>query len=183
VGPDRDGIFKSTDNGSTWQPVNSGLTSLEISSLAINPANPQIISAGTFNRGIFRSENGGQTWVRTPLGNDVVWCLAASGAHPQVVYAGTDGGVFGSADAGATWSSTALGVKTYSLVIPAQANDLVVAGTSGSGVFVTTNGGSNWTSLNDGLGDRVVQALAIDTASCVALYAGTNDGVWKWSLR
>ncbi len=183
VGTDRDGVFKSMDGGDSWQAVNTGLTSLEISSLAINPGNPQIISAGTFNKGIYRSTNGGQSWVRTPLGNDVVWCLAASAVHPQVVYAGTDGGVYISTDYGVTWSGTSLGAKTYSLALPSRTSDLVVAGTSGSGVFVTTNGGVSWAPLNDGLGDRVVQALAIDTAGCAALYAGTNDGIWEWSLR
>jgi hypothetical protein len=37
--------------------------------------------------------------------------------------------------------------------------------------------------MNDGLEDRVVQALGIDPRGCQALYAGTNDGIWEWSLR
>ena len=31
---------------------------------------------------LYWTTDGGQTWARTPLGNDVVWCLAASPAHP-----------------------------------------------------------------------------------------------------
>lgn len=182
AGTNTQGVFKSTDGGDSWTPVNVGLGSLEISSLAIGSSNSELVWAGTFDKGIYRSTDGGQTWAGTPIGNDVVWCVSAT-ADPDLLYAGTDGGVFRSENGGLTWLSTGLGVKTYSLVVPAQDTSFVVAGTSGSGVFLTENGGQTWQSFNQGLENRVVQALTIDWTGCEMLYAGTDDDVWEWHLR
>ncbi len=182
VGIDTQGVYKSIDGGASWHSSNSGLGSLLVSSLAINPADSQVVLAGTFDRGIYRSTNGGQSWVPVAVGNDIVWCLAFSSANPQVVYAGTDGGVFRSTDRGQTWTATILGNKTYSLTIHPSDSLFVMAGTSGSGVFMTLNGGMSWKPINEGLENRVVQALTIDLGGCHLLYAGTNDGVWEWKI-
>ena len=48
-----DGVFKSTDAGATWTAVNSGLTTTHVSSLAIDPQNPNRLYAGTLGGGVF----------------------------------------------------------------------------------------------------------------------------------
>ena len=50
-------IFKTTDGGATWAAANSGLTAGRIFSLAIDPATPAKIYAGT-PLGVFRSTDG-----------------------------------------------------------------------------------------------------------------------------
>lgn len=182
AGTNTEGVYRSQNGGIDWHKANEGLTSLEISSLAIHPQDPQWLLAGTFDQGIFRSDNGGATWVRCPIGNDIIWCIAISASHPDVVYAGTDGGVFRSDNAGLGWMATTLGIKTYSLAINPRNPLHVFAGTSGSGVYATNLGGLGWSAMSEGLTSRVIQSLALDTDACNALYAGTNDGIWQWSL-
>jgi hypothetical protein len=43
----------------SWKPVNVGLTSTHIGSLAIDPTNTQVLYAGTEDAGVFKTTNGG----------------------------------------------------------------------------------------------------------------------------
>lgn len=71
------GVFTSEDGGDTWFPSNEGITTrvgasgdaIPVFSLTIDPHDPDIIWVGTqFTRGIFRSDDGGRTWVEKDNG-------------------------------------------------------------------------------------------------------------------
>ena len=47
VGAQFDGVFKSTDGAETWTPINLGLDGAEVFGLAIDPASPNVLYAGT----------------------------------------------------------------------------------------------------------------------------------------
>ena len=49
-------MFKSTDSGSTWGAVNTGLTNTSVSALAIDRATPTTLYAGTSGGGVFDIE-------------------------------------------------------------------------------------------------------------------------------
>ena len=136
------GVFVSTDNGSSWTQSNTGLTNLNVLSLAISGVN---IFAGTDQGGVFLSTNSGGSWtkVNTGLTDSVVNALAINGNN---IYAGTkNNGVFVSSNNGTSW--VALGQTgmtnhyVYSLAITGSA---IIAGT-GNGVCVSTDNGTNWT--------------------------------------
>ena len=57
------GVFKSTDGGATWSAANDGLPmNAQVQTLAIDPATPRTLYAGTADGSVFRSTNGGATW-------------------------------------------------------------------------------------------------------------------------
>lgn len=66
----RDGLFKSTDAGDTWKPVGQGLKNLAAvavnpkSSVVADPNRPREVYAATVDGIIFKSTDGGMTWVR-----------------------------------------------------------------------------------------------------------------------
>src|SRR5712691_10763569 len=61
-----DGVSKSTDGGATWISVNTGLNNyVNVSVLAIDPSNSEVIYAGT--DGVFKSSDGGGSW--SAIGN------------------------------------------------------------------------------------------------------------------
>ena len=62
AGTDYAGVFKSTNGGGTWNPINSGLSDGYVNALAIDPGNSNIVYAGTLLGGVFKSTNGGDTW-------------------------------------------------------------------------------------------------------------------------
>jgi hypothetical protein len=112
------GVWKSTDGGTSWTPLNDLMTNLAVCSLTMDPNNPNILYAGTgegyFNgdgvrgNGIFKSTNGGANW--TQLANTsnsnffFVYKIVVSKGNSQRVYAGTRTGVWRSLDGGTNWT-------------------------------------------------------------------------------
>jgi photosystem II stability/assembly factor-like uncharacterized protein len=133
-----DGIYRSTDAGRTWAHL--GLRDgQQIPALAVDPTNPNRLFAAVLGhpygpnpeRGIYRSEDGGQNWTKVLFkdentgGSDV----AIDPKNPQVVYASlwsermgpwedantydtTNGGLFKSADGGTTWKQLTNGLPS-----------------------------------------------------------------------
>jgi photosystem II stability/assembly factor-like uncharacterized protein len=91
------GICKSTNGGSSWTAVNTGLTSTIVYSLALDPTNSQVVYAGTHG-GLCKSTNGGSSWTAVNTGLTSTYnvsSLAIDPTNSRVVYSGTNGsGVF-----------------------------------------------------------------------------------------
>lgn len=112
------GVWKTTDGGASWVPLNDLLPSLAIGSLAMDPTNPNVIYAGTGEgfgngdsvrgAGIFKTTDGGVTWAQLAATNTpdfhYVNDLAVSKNGSHAVYAATRTGVWRSLDGGASWS-------------------------------------------------------------------------------
>jgi hypothetical protein len=103
------GIFRSSDNGLSWQPMNHGLGAAWISALALGPTGSMYVA--TQGAGVFRSVDGGVTWkcvlslgkttegytVSTASGGEI---LASVGVCCPVLGVS----VFRSRDGGNTWA-------------------------------------------------------------------------------
>ncbi|MBI4464983.1 MAG: hypothetical protein HY647_09790 [Acidobacteria bacterium] len=160
------GILKTTDGGASWTTVNTGLpkgvvqtpnisssgTRLSplaptdpVQALAIDPANPATVYAGT-PRGVFKSTNGGHNWSNAGLTTQSVYTFIISPANPSTIYAGTqDGGVFKSTDGGQNWSSSGFPTApVQALAIDPNNPSTLYAATFGGGVFKSTDGGQSW---------------------------------------
>src|SRR5262249_28464531 len=126
------GIWRTTNGGASWAPVDDFMANLAVSTIVRDPQNPQIVYAGTgegfFNigavqgYGIFKSAHGGATWAPiagTAPSNDpnsLTWPfyyvnrIAIQPTNSSVILAATDGqycnrgGLLRSTDGGATWS-------------------------------------------------------------------------------
>lgn len=70
AGTNGEEAFKSTNGGATWSAINSGLTSLVVQTLVIDPYTLTIVNAGT-SSGVFKSSDGGTTWTGTLTNTDV----------------------------------------------------------------------------------------------------------------
>lgn len=85
------GVFRFTNNGTSWTQVNNGLTTTNVQSLAVSGTN---FFAGTEGGGVFRSTNNGTSWTRfnTGLKNTNVFSFAV---NDKYLFAGTRlGGVW-----------------------------------------------------------------------------------------
>lgn len=104
------GIWKTIDGGQNWSPLTDSLPVLAMTSLAMDPSNPQTLYAGSGEQlpgaGIFKTTDGGQTWVQLgqTAGFAYVWSLAISPTRPSDLYAATDSGLWASSDGGQTWN-------------------------------------------------------------------------------
>src|SRR5436190_431303 len=87
-------IFKSTDEGATWNEVSM---SSAISSLVIDPRDPQVsgtLYAGT-ESGVYRSTNAGLSWAAFggPLAGTWITSLSV-GDSPRRLHAATANGIY-----------------------------------------------------------------------------------------
>src|SRR5215470_16414625 len=57
------GLFRSADGADNWSRVESSLDGLQIWSLLLLPADPDVILVGTCPSRLFRSGDGGRTWT------------------------------------------------------------------------------------------------------------------------
>jgi photosystem II stability/assembly factor-like uncharacterized protein len=118
------GVWKTTDAGRTWATATDELANIAFNSLAMNPANPEVIYGGTGEgyfredvrgtglplrgAGIFVTTDAGATWSRLPSteAEDFYWVndLVISRLDPRRIYAATRTGVWRSTDEGLTWT-------------------------------------------------------------------------------
>jgi photosystem II stability/assembly factor-like uncharacterized protein len=101
------GLFEAVEEGSAYRVSALGLAGSKAVTPLVDRADPRRLYAGTGTRGVFRSEDAGQTWeeINDGIIYKSVWSLAQ---HPQTgeLYAGTEpSSVFKSADSGDTWQS------------------------------------------------------------------------------
>lgn len=170
--------FPMAAGDNVW--TTKGPTGEKIQALAIDPAQPATLYAGTYGGGVFKSTDSGGTWaaVNAGLTNLYVFALAINPASSATLYAGTHGaGVFKSTDSGGTWAATNTGLTNLSvgaLAIDPAAPATLYAGEFDGGVFKSSDSGGTWTAVNTGLRSPYVEALAIDPAAPATLYAGTN---------
>ncbi len=113
------GLLKSTNGGQSWTLLGANqFKGLVIAAIVIHPTSPNTLWVATnlMNqdagpafpvRGVFRSNDGGQTWSPQLTCDRCagVSDLVMNSANPQVLYAGGAGfGVFKTTDGGANWA-------------------------------------------------------------------------------
>lgn len=185
TGTDGAGVLKSVNNGITWTGSSSGISNLQVYSLAHSGTT---MIAGTYGGGVFKSVDSGATWtaISTGITNLAINAVAISGNTVLAGTSATNGGIFVSTNGGSSWtlSNTGLPANVYVLAITIDGSNIYLG--TGDGVFVSTNNGSSWTALNTGLTDLYVNSIAANGST---LYAGTGSGVFKslnggtnWSL-
>jgi photosystem II stability/assembly factor-like uncharacterized protein len=121
VGTEDDGIFRSTDQGITWEQLRNGLHHSTFYSLIIDPMNNAVIYGGGFETGVYKSVDGGNSWQRYTRGltNVNVPAIAVHPVDTDIVFAGTNGGgLFRSNDGGRIWEHIALeSAEIYTIIV------------------------------------------------------------------
>ena len=160
--------------------------------LAIDPVSPTMIYAGTAGRGVFKSTDGGASWLQsnTGMGDVSIRAVAINPLTSSLVYAGP--GFYRSSDGGAHWVSAQSGLTNTGVnaivVNPITPTTLFVG--TGGGVFKSGDGGASWTPKNAGLVGLDIAAVTRDTSGSTdnwyvttgsSLYVSTN-GVESWTL-
>jgi photosystem II stability/assembly factor-like uncharacterized protein len=170
------GVFKSGDGGASWSTANTGLTSVQVSALAVHPVEPATLYAATaLGGGLFKSTDGGASWSLLPTGVTAISSVAVHPVTPDTIYAGGDSGILKSTDGGAGWTPLG-GPSVRALAVHPSNPDLVYKGTWYNGVFKSTDGGANWTPVNTGLSNPNLLSLTLDRSAPDTLYAGTDGG-------
>jgi photosystem II stability/assembly factor-like uncharacterized protein len=184
------GVWKSTDGGTTWREASdTHIADQNVTALAVDPGQDEVVYAGTKNAGIFKSLNGGSTWELMSDGLRVldIRALAIDPRSPQTLYVGAEnGGIHKSADGSASWAAASSGMDPEAairdIVIDPTNPQVLYAADLRTGVYRSQDGAKTWVKINDGLRTRAVKALAI-SADGKVLYAATEgEGVYRLDL-
>jgi len=123
VGTRNGGVWKTANNGTTFEPIFDSQEALSIGDVAVAPSDENIIWVGTGEAycarssssgdGIYKSIDGGKTWKHCGLRDSHhIARIVVHPMNPDIVYAAVMGhlfsaneerGVFKTADGGATW--------------------------------------------------------------------------------
>jgi hypothetical protein len=137
------GVYKSTDYGNSWYPVNNGLSNLYVIDLLVVGND---IYAATYS-GIFKSSNNGSSWVaaNNGLNNTIASSLISNGTS---IFAGTNGGVYVSNNSGNTWTNINNGLAdTIITKIHIDDNNRILIGTLNGNIFASSNNGNSWNQI------------------------------------
>lgn len=182
------GVWKTENSGTTWNPIFDSQKSYSIGCITMDPQNNNVLWVGTgenvggrhvgYGDGIYKSENGGQTWSKKGLNNsehiskiiihpnnsDVLWVASQGPLWSK----GGDRGVYKTVDGGKTWQRK-LGddkwIGATDLLIDSRNPDVLYAATwqrhrtvagymgggPGTAIYKSTDGGENWQKLTKGL--------------------------------
>ncbi|HIE50841.1 MAG TPA: hypothetical protein EYP85_03705, partial [Armatimonadetes bacterium] len=185
------GLYKTTDAGAHWQFVALDLS--QPSAIAVNPRHPATVYLRDWEKGVYRSEDGGLTWQPAKRGlptsdhNFSPAPLALDPRDPVALYTGYLGGLFKSEDGGKSWRCVF--PKTFVKAIAiAPTNSAVYVANSAHlwpgwwdeaapppGVYRSTDGGATWVPLSrEGLMNFEMEALALDPFVPGRLYVGAG---------
>jgi len=154
------GLFKSTDGGSTWQPLTNGLPKdLSQIYLAIAPSNSQRLYAtlaeASGKLSVYRSDDAGASWAQITtdprpagrIGGGDLSIPKVDPTNPDLVYV-VSTVTMRSTDGGKTWSGFrgAPGGDDYQNIWINPNNGNIILIVSDQGAIVTVNRGASWSS-------------------------------------
>jgi photosystem II stability/assembly factor-like uncharacterized protein len=173
------GLYKSTDRGTTFSPVPIRGQDRPITALAIDPSDADIFYVGT-GEGIFRSADSGTTWEArsTGLVRRVLGGVAVSRSEPGTVVVSAGEGPYVSRSGGDSWTLSASGIANLapSPVAVSPVDPALMYAGSADGVYRSENRGvtwSPWTDPSPAGADRVV-VLDADPFDAGVVLAGLD---------
>ena len=193
-------VYHSTNRGVRWTPLPFRLNAnAALHSIVIHPEISGVLYLGVAENsaqplnsgisGVFRSDDGGQSWTLLPATRDwPVLSLAIHPKQPQVIVAGTLQGVYRSENAGSDWKRISplnhpelKGV--VSLALDPTNVQVVYAGTPHL-PWRTQDGGASWTSIHQGMiDDSDMFSIAVDRTDPERIFASACSGIYRSSSR
>jgi photosystem II stability/assembly factor-like uncharacterized protein len=199
------GIWKTSDRGKSWFNKSPNFPTLAVATLAMSPANPNIIYAGTgeyiassgtaiIGDGIFKSTDAGETWTHlssTASNADFVSVtrIIVDPANPDIVLACSAPNTWSnqfrttimrSTNGGNTWTKVyedQNGGAIEQIIADPTNFNIQYAAKRGFGVLKSTNAGVTWQNSNAGMSPSSRVEIAIAPSNTSRLYASTVGSV------
>jgi photosystem II stability/assembly factor-like uncharacterized protein len=173
-------VFRTTDQGKTWQSVNAGLKRKEVKTLL---AVGDQMYAGTAD-GAYRLNRAEGRWTVVTSGLDEILVHALAQSADGTLYAGTSGkGVLRFKANSSGWVRLPHGLKDHEGMIENFIRVLTIdpeggiyAGTFDGGVFRSNDGGTTWRSISRALPNDSIRGIVFNSRG---LFVATGHGIFK----
>lgn len=168
-------IYRSTDNGDTWQRVNLtnqiGRSVYNLTQLGFDPHDSDIVYAAG-DHDILKSIDNGVSWS-VVMENNSTWLggpIAVEPVAPFRVYVGN----LVSSDGGQTWDPANLPINANQMTFLSDEATLYIAG---DGLSFSYDGGTTWQTPEGILASAKINALAVTKSDQrIIVYIGTPGG-------
>lgn len=174
------GIYKSTDGGSTWADLSTGLNIKQYYRVACSANNANLMYAGAQDNGTDKIDNNLGAWVN---GGDGMDC-AIDYTNDDVVFASYQGGAFSkSTDGGTTFTDISpsgqggLGEWTTPIVISPSDNQTIYIGYSD--LYKSTDGGISWNNISSGVVGSTIYSIEVSSANPNTIYIASYTNIFK----
>lgn len=189
-GPDG-GVYKTADRGTAWTQKRvliegaKGVSIAEtvITALAFDPQDRLTLYAGTEDRGLLVTLDGGDSWQAAKgVPKTRIESVAVDPKDKCTVYVTTANQIYKTANCGRDWSRAWFDPKTdkvFTRVLVDWFNPTIVyVGSSDGDIFKSTDGGQNF--LVAKRAEASVTWIVMDPRDSRLLYVATRgDGIWK----
>ncbi len=174
----RNGIYESADSGNSWSVLTTATAGASVHSILVDPANPNVIYAGTNGNGAYRTSDGGQNWESIGPFSQVN-VLAFQPGNTSVIVAAAWDGIWHSSDAGTTWMSVG-GPRNSDFTFDPRNPSIAYRTSRLDGAHKSFDGGQTWTPINNGLASVLNDMYAIHVLPSGTLIIGTEfEGVFR----
>jgi len=177
------GIFRTTNAGSTWQNLNTNLATIQFTSVAVDPNNPNDIIGGSQDNGTSKYV-AGTGWTTIWQGDGGVAQIDPS--NPQIVYASNffkqgQYHLFRSDDGGQNFTGIMSGISTSDpvnfyapyVIDPGNTSRLLFGSNR---VYETTSRGNFWSPISPALSSGVIIAVGLAASDSNTIYAAYSSG-------
>lgn len=160
-----DGLYRSSDFGTTWERLEIGRRAADITILAPSPHSSDVVFAATAPQGLMTTSDGGATWESVDGIDTNVTALGLSPEREDDVFVGDEHGMLHtSRDAGRTWTTTSLGtvgkIRSIEFSPSFSTDGTIVVGSALGGVLKSTDRGQSFSPVNAGLHDVSISSVA-----------------------
>ncbi|MEO7265447.1 MAG: 3-coathanger stack domain-containing protein [Ferruginibacter sp.] len=203
VGTPQGGIWKTTNNGTSWFSLTDNLPSSSIGGLVWDRTNSNVIyaltgdgdaSGGGFvsgygynvpSLGVFKTTDGGITWFLTGnfpgvVGNFYGYKLMQHPSSANTLFAATTDGIYKTTNGGTTWTQVQVGNFTDIEFKPGNPTIMYAAQRSSSSPFWrSTNSGDTWATASTGLttsSSRIAIGVSANQPDYIYVLAGGATG-------
>ena len=195
-----DGVYKSTDDGATWDSLTNGLPSsgfqrinLAISFSDTNTVYASFVSNSGSLYGMYKTTDGGANWSNLPNTPNYLcsqgWydnCVIVDPTDPDICYAGgvhpayCPAGLIKTTNGGNSWTDITDPPGPGPQLHPDQhilafGPDMALWVGNDGGIWKTTDGGQSWINRNNTLGITQFYTVGLHPTSDTFLLGGTQD--------
>lgn len=139
------GIWKSTDGGTTWAQIKSGLNFSGNDEarwggecIVIHPANENEIWVGSRAGGLWKSLDAGGSWTQVAaatFGSLVTSTICIHPSFPDQIWVGGEGGAWVSTDHGVTWTQKQSMARVWRIVRKSNGTTFINGGNASPGAI------------------------------------------------